>query len=321
MSKNIIIKLCAVLAVLGLYACKEEPQNYTVAVTQIVEHPALDAAREGVKDELAEQGFVVGENIEWVFENAQGSIPNTVSIAKKFAGLKPNVIVSIATPSAQAVAGSAKGIPHIFSAITDPVGAGLAVSLAEPGNGTSGVSDLLPIKAHMELVKKVVPNLGTLGVIYNSGEANSITLVRLVKEAAQEMGFSVKEATVAKSTDVLSAAQSLVGKVDAIYVPTDNTVISVFESVVKVAEQAKIPLIAGDTDSAKRGAAAALGFNYYDLGRQTGVMVAKVLRGEDPGTFPVETVQKTELYVNPAAAERMGITLSEELIASAKEVI
>lgn len=296
-------------------------QTYKLAITQIVEHPALDSCRQGIQDELAAQGFTVGDNLEWIFENAQGSIPNTVSIAKKFVGEKPDVIVSIATPSAQAVASAAKGIPQVFSAVTDPVGAGLVKSLQNPGAGISGVSDLSPINTHMELIKDIVPNLKTLGIVYNSGEANSATLVKLVKQAAQKMNFTVKEATVSRSSEVLGATQSLVGKVDAIYIPTDNTVVSAFESVVKVAEQANIPLISGDINSVERGAVAALGFNYYDVGRQTGILVAKVLRGEDPGKYPVETVQKTELYVNPGAAKRMGISLPDALVASAKKIV
>jgi putative ABC transport system substrate-binding protein len=173
----------------------------------------------------------------------------------------------------------------------------------------------------MELVKKVVPTAKRLGVIYNPGEANSVTLVDLVKQHAPAQGLTVITASSPKTSDVLAAARSLVGKVDAIYIPTDNTVVSAFEAVVKVAQQSKIPIIAADTDSVKRGAVAALGFNYYDLGRQTGKIVAAILKGAKPSDIPAQGVSKTELYVNPESAQTMGITLSADFIASAKVIV
>ncbi len=293
-----------------------------VAITQIVEHPALDACRKGVQDELAAQGYVIGENLKWSFESAQGAPATAAQIAKKFAGEKPDVVVGIATPSAQALASSAREIPLVFSAVTDPVGAKLIKSMDNSqGGNVYGVSDLSPINLHMELVKTIIPTATRLGVIYNPGEANSLTLVNLVKEYAPQQGLSVVEGSAPKSSDVLAAARSLVGKVDAIYIPTDNTVVSAFEAVVKVATQAKIPVIAADTDTVKRGAIAALGFNYYDLGRQTGKMVVSILKGTKPSDIPAEGVSKTELYVNPEAAKSMGVTLADDFIASAKEVV
>ena len=293
-----------------------------VAITQIVEHPALDAATKGVKDELAAQGFIEGENLKWSFESAQGAPATAAQIAKKFAGETPDVVVGIATPSAQALASAARNIPLVFSAVTDPVGAKLVKSMDKANGGnTTGVSDLSPINSHMELIKQIVPTAKKLGVIYNPGEANSVTLVELVNKHAPENGMEVVEAGAPKSSDVLAAARSLVGKVDVIYVPTDNTVVSAFEAVIKVATQSKIPVISADTDSVKRGAIAAQGFNYYDLGRQTGMMVADILNGKKAGDIQPQGVSKTELYVNPEAAKSMGVTLSEELIKSAKEVV
>ncbi len=293
-----------------------------VAVTQIVEHPALDACRKGVKDELAEQGFIAGKNLKWSFENAQGSPATAAQIAKKFAGETPDVVVGIATPSAQALASSARHLQQVFSAVTDPVGAKLVKSMEKANGGNiTGVSDLSPIDRHLQLIKTIVPKAKKLGVIFNPGEANSVTLVELVKKYAPKHQLEIIEAGAPKSSDVLAATRSLVGKVDAIYIPTDNTVVSAFEAVLKVAIEAKIPVISADTDSVKRGAIAAQGFNYYDLGRQTGKMVAAILNGKKAGEIQPEGVSKTELYVNPEAAKLMGITLSEELIQSAKEVV
>jgi len=292
-----------------------------IAITQIVEHPALDAVRKGVKDVLAEAGYAEGHGLRWSYESAQGNPATAAQIAKKFAGDAPDVIVAIATPSAQTVVASTKTIPVVFSAVTDPVGAKLVSDATHPGANVTGVTDLTPIAAHMALVKRVVPTAKRLGVVSNPGEANSVTLVNLIEAEAPKAGMSVVVAAATKSGDVLAAARSLVGKVDAIYIPTDNTVISAFEAVVKVGNDAGIPVLAGDTDSVKRGAVAAAGFNYYDVGRQTGHMVVKILHGAKPGDMAVEGVAKTELYVNLKAAKAQGVTLSDALIGEAKDVI
>jgi len=292
-----------------------------VAITQIVEHPALDAVRKGVKDVLSEAGLSEGNGLKWSYESAQGNSATAAQIAKKFSGDAPDVIVAIATPSAQTVVASARNIPVVFSAVTDPVGAKLVKDAMHPGGNVTGVTDMTPIAAHMALVKRVVPTAKRLGVISNPGEANSVTLVSLIEAEAPKVGMSVVNAAATKSGDVLAAARSLVGKVDVIYIPTDNTVISAFEAVVKVGNEASIPVLAGDTDSVKRGAVAAAGFNYYDVGRQTGHMVVKILNGANPGDMAVEGVAKTELYVNLKAAKAQGVTLSDALIGEAKDVI
>lgn len=292
-----------------------------VAITQIVEHPALDAVRNGVKDVLAEAGLTEGNGLKWSYESAQGNAATAAQIAKKFAGEAPDVIVAIATPSAQTVVATTNSIPVVFSAVTDPVGAKLVTDAMHPGANVTGVTDMTPIAAHMALVKRVVPNATRLGVISNPGEANSVTLVSLIEAEAPKLGMSVVVAAATKSGDVLAAARSLVGKVDAIYVPTDNTVISAFEAVVKVGNEASIPVLAGDTDSVKRGAVAAAGFDYYDVGRQTGKMVLDILNGAKPGDMAVQGVAKTDLLVNVGAAKAQGVTLSPELIAEAKEII
>ena len=293
----------------------------SVAITQIVEHPALDAVRQGVQDELAAQGYRAGENLDWSFESAQGNTATAAQIAKKFAGQEPDVIVAIATPSAQTMAAVARYTPIVFSAVTDPLGAKLVSSLHKPGRNITGVTDLTPIDRHMALIKRIVPEAKSVGVIFNPGEANSVTLVELVKKYAPLQGMQVVEAGASRSSEVLSAARSLVGKVDVMYVPTDNTIVSAFSAVVKVGQSADLPVIAADTDSVKQGAIAALGFNYYDLGRQTGKIVVQILNGARAGDIAVQSVNKLELFVNPGSALKMGVTLDSSLIAEAKEVI
>jgi putative ABC transport system substrate-binding protein len=296
-------------------------QQAMVAVTAIVEHPALDACRDGVRDELKAAGYEDGKNLKFLYESAQGNPGTAAQIAQKFVGEKPSVIVPISTPSAQAAVAATSDIPVVFTAVTDPLGARLVTSLERPGGNVTGMSDLSPIAKHLELIREVTPAARKLGVPYNPGEANAVTLVGLLKEKGGAMGYEIVEAAAPKSADVLAAAQSLIGKVDAIYVPTDNTIVSALEAVIKIGAENKVPVYAGDTDSVKRGAIAAIGFNYYDVGRQTGRIVVRILKGEKPGDIPVEGVEITELFVNPGAAERMGVRVPDAVIAKAKEVV
>lgn len=320
MAKRILRTLLGA-SLLAMATLVQAQESHTVAITQIVEHPALDAVYQGVKDELAERGFKEGENLTVMHESAQGNAAIASQIARKFIGEQPDVIVAIATPSAQTVAAAARNIPVIFSAVTDPVGAKLVPNLEAPGANISGVSDMLPLDKHLDMLLRVVPDAKRIGTVYNPGEANAVSLVNLLEERLKARGLTLEKAAATKTSEVLGAARSLVGEVDAIYLTTDNTVISAAEAVIAVGERADIPVFAADTATVERGAVAALGFDYYDHGRQTGVMVARVLNGENPGEMAVETMEKLDLFVNPAAAERMGITLSDELIAEAEKVI
>ena len=295
--------------------------NKSVAVTAIVEHPALDATRDGVRDELKAAGYEAGKNLKFEYQSAQGNTGTAAQIARKYIGDRPDVIVAIATPSAQAVVAATRDIPVVFTAVTDPVAAKLVKSWEASGTNVTGVSDLSPLDKHLELIKKVVPGAKRVGVIYSPGEANSVAIIEALKKAASAGGVSVVGAAAARTVGVPSAAQSLVGKADVIYTPTDNNVISAFEGIVKVAQQAKLPVVAADTDTVKRGAVAALGLNYYDFGRQTGKIVLRVLKGEAPGKIATQTSSVFELHVNPAAAQKQGITLSEDFIKSAKVVV
>lgn len=292
-----------------------------VAITQIVEHPALDAVHEGVKDELAERGYREGENLRLMHESAQGNSAIASQIARKFVGENPDVIVAIATPSAQTVAAAARNVPVVFSAVTDPVAAKLVQSWEAPGANITGVSDMLPIEKHLDMLQRAMPDAKRIGTVYNPGEANAAALIELLEERLQARGLELVKGAATKTSEVLGAARSLVGKADAIYLTTDNTVISAAEAVISVGERAKIPVFAADTATVERGAVAALGFNYYNHGRQTGAMVARVLEGAGTADMPVETMEELDLYVNPEAAERMGVTLPEDLIQEAVKVV
>ena len=292
-----------------------------VAVTSIIEHPALDAVRDGVRETLKEAGFVEGKNLRFIFQTAQGSPATAAQIARKYVGDGVDVIVPISTPSAQAVVAATRSIPVVYSAITDPVAAKLVKNWEASGTNVTGVSDLSPIDRHLELVRKIVPHAQRLGVIYSPGEANSVAIVEVLRKEVKALGIDLVEAPAQRTVDIPSAALRLAGKVDAIYAPTDNNVISAIEAIAKVAQQAKVPLIAADTDSVKRGATAALGVNYLDLGRQTGRLVARVLQGEAPGQMRSEISTRFELHLNAEAASRQGVTLPQDLIKSAAVVI
>jgi len=296
-------------------------QDITIGVTAIVEHPALDAVRDGVRDALAAAGYNDGAQIRFLYESAQGNIATTNQIANQFVADGATVIVPISTPSAQAVVAATSTIPIVFGAVTDPVDAGLVADAANPGGNVTGVSDLTPVADQLALFLEIQPDMQTIGVLYNPGEANAVVLVNLLKEAAATHNIEVVEATANNSANVQAAAASLVGRVDAIYVPTDNTIVSAFEAVVGVAEDAGIPLYAGDGDSVARGAIASIGFDYYQHGIQTGAIVVRVLQGENPGDIPVEFATGGLTFVNPGAAERMGITVPQAVIAAADTVV
>lgn len=292
-----------------------------VAVTAIVDHPALDAVRKGVTDELNAAGYVIGKNLQLEYQSAQGNNAIAAQIARKFVGDHPDVIVAVATPSAQAVVAATRDIPVIYSAVTDPVAAKLVKSWEATGGNVAGVSDMSPLDKHVDLIKRVVPAAKRIGVVFSPGEANSVAIVEGLKKAAAAAGMTVVESAAARTVDVPSAAQSLAGKVDVIYAPTDNNVTSAFEGLIKVADQAKIPVIAADTDMVRRGAVAALGLNYYDIGRQTGRMVVRILRGESAGKIASEVSTSLDLHLSKGAARKQGVALSNAMLSSATKVI
>jgi len=317
--KKIIITAMIVLAM----SCTGFAKTHTVSVNQFVEHPSLDAVLKGFKDSLKAQGV----NATIAVHNAQANMATANQIAAQIAGENPDLVLAIATPSAQACALAIKKSPSLsktpllFTAITDPVGAGLVDDLQKPGKNITGVSDMLPVDKHMEMIKRFYPGLKKLGMIYNAGEANSKTTVKMVTAEGARQGFEVVAASVAKTSDVAQAAKSLIGKVDAIYLPTDNTVISALETVVKVCEKEKTPLFSADVDSVKRGTVAALAFDYYQHGYQTGLMAKRLLAdGADPASTAVETQKELILHLNLKAASKMGVTVPQDVKKDADKI-
>lgn len=293
-------------------------QTYTISISQIVEHPSLDAMREGFKNRLKEAGIdvIYNEHI------AQGNQATNIQIANQIKGENPDLVMAITTPSSQAVAQKIKDVPILFTGVTDPVAAGLVKSLMQPGKNITGMTDMSPVLRQVELIKEFMPEIKTLGTIYNAGEANSVVLTNLLKEICKDFGIKVEEASIANSSGVYQAAKSLVGKCDAIYIPLDNTVVSGLEAAIKVCRQNKLPIFSADTDSVERGTVAALAVDYYRMGLQTADMAARILSGNaNPAEMPVETLQNLRLFVNEKAAAGMGVTIPRQVLDRADKII
>lgn len=317
LKRHILTLLAA--ATFTLVSQAQEVKN--IAITSIVEHPALDNIRKGVQDELSENGYINNDNIKITYQSAQGSSATAAQIAKKFVAAKPDVIVAIATPSAQSLVAATKTIPIVFSGITDPVAAKLVKSWQPSKTNVTGVSDALPLDKQIDFLKTMKPDLKTVGYVYSPGEINSTTVLTTLKQELAKQGITIIGVPAQRTADVVSAARSLKGKVDLIYTTTDNNVVSAYEALVKVANESKIPLIASDPDSVIRGAIAALGSNYYNIGRQTGKVVIRILQHEKPGDIAIETLKDNILIINPTAAKHQQFEIPEAIVQSADKII
>ena len=316
--KKLLMILSASTILLATSAMAASP---VISVNQFVEHPALDAVLKGLQDYLKDNGV----SAEFKVHNAQANMGTATQIGQQMIGEKSDLLIAIATPSAQATAQALSKAPAdlkrplLFTAVTDPVAAGLVEAIDKPGEFVTGVSDLLPVEKHLEMITTYKPDIKKLAILYNAGEANSKAIVASVKELSSKFGFTVVEATAPKTADVYAAAKSLVGRCDAVFIPTDNTIVAALESVIKVGTQNKLPIFAADVDSVARGAVAAMGFDYYKHGYQTGAMAKKILEGAAPESLPVEFQKELQLQINLKAAEAMGAPAPEMLIKQASK--
>ncbi|MBI0155205.1 MULTISPECIES: ABC transporter substrate-binding protein [Gilliamella] len=312
--------LLIVMLVITSFSCLADTIK-NVAITAIVEHPSLDQIRDGVKDELIASGFKLNENLQVQYRSAQGSSATAAQIARQFVAAKPDVIVAIATPSAQATVAATKQIPVVFAGITDPIAAKLIKNWEPTHNNVTGVSDYQEIGPQIEFMKKIVPNVKAVGYIYSPSEINSTVVLKNLQQQLSQQNISLIAVPAQRTADISTAANTLKGKVDLIYTTTDNNVVSAYESLVKFANENKIPLLASFPDAIERGAVAAYGMSYYDVGRQSGKLVVRVLNGEAPGNITPEIGQALRLVVNIDAAKKQGIDLSADVIESAYKVI
>lgn len=313
--------VCGLLMAAGLLSgAVAQSGRRTVAITQIVEHPDLDNVRRGVTEALAEEGFGPATTTI-VFESAQGDVATGVQIAKRFVGLAPDVIVAIGTPTAQAVVRSTTAIPIVFGGIGDPLGAGLVRSMDHPGGNVTGASAFTPVEPQLDLLRALVPSARRIGILSNPAEANSRAAVDAVVKAGTARGYEFVRENVMASSEISSAASNLVGKVDVFYVPTDSTVVSGVEAAVKVALANKVPMFTSETGGAKRGALAAAGFDWRQIGLDAGRIAARVLRGEKPGDIAVKPASGISIRLNARTARTIGVALPPDLLARAAEVV
>ncbi|MFW6365571.1 MAG: ABC transporter substrate-binding protein [Spirochaetota bacterium] len=315
-----IVTLVLAVSILSCKQQEKEADTYTIGISKIVAHPALDAVEQGIQDALA------GEGIDATFDlqNANGDLNTASSIAKKFKAQNVDIAVGIATPTAQALVNTLKSTPVIYSAVTDPVKAGLVSSFDRGEENVTGVSDMTPVKDQLEFLMKV-KKVGKLGHIYSSHEDNAVALAQIARKACAELGIEMIESTVTNSSEVKQAAQTIAPRVDAIYVSTDNTVVSALPAVVDVADQHNIPVMSADPSSAENiGVLAAWGFNYYKMGRATGRMVAEVLRGKPTSQIPtlfMTDAKDIDLLINLDKASELGLVFDTETIESAGTIV
>jgi putative ABC transport system substrate-binding protein len=294
--------ICSALFCSSAYAHK------TIGITQIVDHPSLNAIREGILETLAQEGFVEGKDLTIIFETAQGNPATAAQIAQHFGGLSLDVVVPITTPSAQAIVQQIKETPIVFAAISDPLSAKVVTSLEHPGGNVTGVADIPPIEEQLAFIEGCIPHLKTLGVVYNPGEVNNVSFLEKLTDYAKKKHIKVVTAAAPKSADVQTAANSLIEKVDAVFIGNDNTVVSGLEALVKTCLKAHKPLFVSDPDSVDRGALAAYAYDQRAIGRQVGQMVVQVLRGKNPGDIPVEKPGDLKMFLNPRTSEHLKIT-------------
>ena len=319
--KSLSVGIMLTLALGMMVGCGGEKKEaaskdkVTVGIVQIVEHAALDVASKGFVDGMAAKGFKEGQNVVYDRQNAQADQSNLRTIAERFINNKTDLICAIATPAAQVVANATQDIPIVATAVTDYEAAKLVKSNAKPGTNVTGTSDMNLVEAQLDLILKLVPATKTVGVIYNSSEVNSQVQVDLLKGCAKAKGVEIKEATVNNVNDIQQAARSLLGNVQAIYVPTDNVLASAMPALAMVTEEAKLPVIAGEGGMVISGGVATLGLDYYKLGKQSGEMAADILSGKaKPQDMPIQTQKEFNIIINEENAKKIGLTIPKEIL-------
>jgi len=317
--KKIMFTLMVFLALGLVFGSGVSAKMIRIGEAQIVAHPALDNDSKGFAAALAEEGFIEGKNINIDRQNAQGDQPNCAIIAQKFEDDKVDLVHAISTPNAQAQVKISKTIPIVFSSVTDPVATGIVPKMGKTGTHVTGVSDRWPITLQCKMYQDIVPHTKKWGTIYNPGDVNVTFHIKEMKKTIEGMGLKLIEAHVSTSAEVMQAAQSLVGRVDAIHITSDNTCVSAFESIVKVCNTNNIALFAGDRDSTPRGAVAAYGPDYFLVGYTAGKKAARILKGEKPGNIPAGLASEYSLWISLKSAKAQGVKLPLTLVKKAAD--
>ncbi|KOP67776.1 sugar ABC transporter substrate-binding protein [Bacillus sp. FJAT-18019] len=300
-----------------------EKKTYSIAISQIVEHPSLDATREGILAALKDGGISEADGtLKIDYNNAQGDQANNLSIGQKLKDTKSDLVIAIATPSAQAVADNVKEKPVLFAAVTDPLDAKLVSDLQKPGGNVTGASDTNPeaAKQLMDFISAHFPNVKKVGLVINEGEANAVVMAKTAEEALAEHGIELVKASVTNTSEIKQAAESLVGKVDAYYITLDNVVVSGVDTIIQTAQKNKIPFFSSDRDTVEKGAFATVGFKYYDHGYQVGQMAVEILKdGKNPADMEVTKPDKLDLILNAKVAADYGIEVTDAMKQEVKD--
>ena len=291
---------------------KTQNKEVKVGVLQLLSHPALDQIYKGLEDGLAKEGYKVGENLKIDLQNAQGDQSNLASMGQKLVTDNNDILVGITTP--------AKDKPIIMAGITYPVEAGLIKSEDKPGNNITGVSDRTPIKQQLEIMKKVLPKMKKVGILYTASEDNSVKQAQEAEKLAKELGLEVKVSSIANTNDIQQVTESLASETDAIFVPIDNTIASAMSTVVKVTDAKKIPVFPSADTMVVDGGVLGIGVDQYQIGVETAKVVAKVLKGEDTKNMPIVLANEGVIYLNEAKAKQLGIEIPNDIKEKAKVV-
>jgi putative ABC transport system substrate-binding protein len=315
--------LFTLLLLLSVFAATvaAEPVGVVIGISQFVHHPSIDAIRQGIIDYLAENGYVEDKTVIYDVSVAEGDFAANTETAAKLAALDPDLIITLTTPSAQAMVKATGTIPILFCAVVDPVGAGLVESLAGSGTNVTGMTFVSPVKKQFELFKEIMPGLKSMGFVYNPKEENAVASLKQAKEAGADLGIEIVEATVSGPDGVSAAAESLAGKVDAVYLPIYNTVASVFDTLLSVCTENRLPVFSTAVEFVDRGAVAALAIDSYREGKKAGAMAVEILEGKDPGRMPVQKYADLVTRVNLDSARKIGLTIPASVIKKADRVI
>ena len=324
--KKIALLLCGLLSASLLVGCGGETENEKetskkkVGIIQLIQHDALDQANKGFIDGLAEKGYKDGENIEIEQQNASGKQDTAQQIAGQFVSAKKDLIFAIATPTAQACYNATKDIPIVFSAVTDPVKDGLAKDLKSSGCNTTGTSDMANIDEQLALLKEVLPDAKTLGVVYTTSETNSVNQVNELEILASKYKLTIKKIGVANINEINQVLSNSMGDIDVLYAPTDNNVAASYELVAQIALKANKPVMGAEPAVVEKGGLISKGIDYYELGKMAGYKAAEILDGKNPQDIEIETMKELAITVNTDVAKKLGITIPQNILDSAKKV-
>lgn len=330
--KKISLLLCGLLLGTSLIGCsnkagtsKEEGNDgsdkvYTIGINQLVQHGALDAAKEGFIEGLKEKGYEEGKNIKFDYQNAQGDISIAQTISQQFVNGKVDMIFAIATPAVQAAYNATKDIPIVFTAVTDPVAAEVASEWASSGNNVTGTSDMVPMDEQLELLTSLVPDIKTLGVVYNTSEANSLIQVQELKRQAEKLNISIKEISVTNVSEIDQNLSAALGSIDALYAPTDNTIASAYDLVGNRAVKKGVPILCAEEAGVSKGGLCSIGIDYFKLGKEAGYKAAEVLGGKNPSDIEITTLSDMNISINTDVAEKLNITIPEDILTKATKV-